>query len=398
MPLPHQPSFLLDQDNTFKARIKVVGIGGGGGNVLNTMISCGIDGVDFIAANTDAQSLRVNLAPTKVQLGVGLTRGLGAGADPEVGRQAAVENEGAIADALAGADMVFVTAGMGGGTGTGASAVVARIAKQVGALTVGVVTKPFGFEGKRRMNQAKQGIECLREEVDALIIIPNERLLSIAGNDATVMTAFRMVDDVLVQAVRGISDLINTTGYVNADFADVRRVMSEKGMALMGAGIREGENRAVLAAQDAISSPLLDNVSIEGARGVLINICGPSSMTLSEVNDAASLIQEAAHEDANIIFGQVIDDRMGNAVQVTVIATAFGDSQGETQSLDVVRMPERPVRQQPPAPKTVDRDIPTFIRKEQDKTQAVRVTRVSGSDVELEDEYDIPTFLRKQAD
>ncbi len=393
--------FTLAPENTFSARIKVIGIGGGGGNVVNTMISSGIEGVEFIAANTDSQALAHSMANLKLQLGEGRTRGLGAGADPEVGRQAALENATAIADAIKGADMVFITAGMGGGTGTGASPVVADIAKECGALTVGVVTKPFGFEGKRRMTQAKEGISRLKDAVDTLITIPNDRLLSIAGAQATVVQAFNMVDSVLVHAVRGISDLITNSGLINADFADVRTVMSEKGMALMGSGTREGENRAVLAAQDAISSPLLDNVSIEGARGVLINIRGSSSLTLSEVSEAATLVQEAAHEDANIIFGQVIDDQMKDSIQVTVIATAFGgtqdDQQHAPQHAGVVRMqPRTEPRQQQ---KKIDRDIPAFVRKERHELQATRVTRVAaGSDLGFDDEYDTPTFLRKQAD
>lgn len=393
-------TFRLAPENTFSARIKVIGVGGGGGNALNTMILSGIDGVEFIAANTDSQALSSSVAPLKLQLGEGRTRGLGAGADPEVGRQAALENSAAIADALKGADMVFVTAGMGGGTGTGASPVIADIAKELGALTVGVVTKPFSFEGKRRMSQAKEGIAKLKEAVDTLITIPNERLLSIAGAQATVVQAFGMVDNVLGHAVRGISDLITTSGLINADFADVRTIMSEKGMALMGSGSREGENRAVLAAQDAISSPLLDNISIEGAMGVLINIRGGSNLTLSEVSEAATLIQEAAHEDANIIFGQVIDDTLKDSIEVTVIATAFGEAKEQQpaapQSAGVVQMHRAEPRQQQ---REVDRDIPAFVRKEQHELQATRVTRVAaGSDLGLDDEYDTPTFLRKQAD
>ncbi len=386
--------FQLEDPDTFQARIKVVGVGGGGGNAVNTMIAAGIDGVDFIVGNTDAQALKASLAPIKVQLGSGLTRGLGAGADPEVGRQAALEDTSGIADALDGADMVFVTAGMGGGTGTGASPIIARIARECGALTVGVVTKPFGFEGKRRMKQALDGIEDLRQEVDTLITIPNDRLLTIAGDNASLVDAFRMVDDVLRQAVKGISDLITTAGIINVDFADVRTVMSEKGMALMGSGVRSGENRAVLAAQDAISSPLLDNVSIEGARGVLINVTGPSDLTLAEVTEAASLIQEAAHEDANIIFGQVISEALDDQVAVTVIATGFGDAQSDASPLEVIRMPKAEKND----PEPVDRDVPTFIRRRKEPRAAVRVARVAGSDVEYENEYDIPTFLRKQAD
>ncbi len=384
--------FELEDTQVFQARIKVIGVGGGGGNAINTMIAAGIQGVDFLAANTDAQALKVNQAPLKIQLGGGLTRGLGAGANPEVGRQAALEDTSAIADAVDGADMVFITAGMGGGTGTGASPVIARVARECGALTVGVVTRPFGFEGKRRMRQAQEGIEELRQEVDTLITIPNDRLLSIAGKGTSFLDAFRMVDDVLRQAVQGISDLITTAGVINVDFADVRTVMSEKGMALMGTGVRSGENRAVLAAQDAISSPLLDNVSIEGARGVLINITGPSELALAEVIEAATLIQEAAHEDANIIYGQVIDDHLGDQVAVTVIATGFGEAKAETSPLEVIRMPKAE------EPRPADIDVPTFLRRRKESPTAVRVSRVVGSDLEVEDEYDIPTFLRKQAD
>jgi cell division protein FtsZ len=384
--------FHIEDTNEFNARIKVIGVGGGGGNAVNTMIAAGIEGVDFLVANTDAQALRCSLAPQKIQLGAALTRGLGAGADPEIGRQGALEDTSAIADALAGADMVFITAGLGGGTGTGASPILARIAKECGALTVGVVTKPFAFEGKRRMRQAKEGIQELREAVDTLVTVPNDRLLAIAGKQASMVDAFQMVDDVLRQAVQGISDLITTSGMINVDFADVRAVMCEKGMALMGGGRREGENRAVLAARDAISSPLLDNVSVEGARGVLINVTGPSTMTLLEVTEAATLIQEAAHEDANIIFGHVVDDSLGEAVAVTVIATGFGEAKSESPALELVQV-SRSERE--PA---VDRDVPTFIRRKQETTRAVRVARVAGSDLEFEDEYDVPTFLRKQAD
>ena len=383
--------FHIDDAPHFSARIKVIGVGGGGGNAVNAMMAAGIQGVDFIVANTDAQAIQASPAPIKIQLGAGLTRGLGAGANPEVGRQAALEDTGGLADALAGADMVFVTAGMGGGTGTGGSPVIARVARECGALTVGVVTKPFSFEGRRRMRQAQEGIEELQGCVDTLITIPNERLLAVAGKHASIMQAFDLVDDVLRRAVKGISDLITTSGLINVDFADVRAVMSEKGLALMGAGQRSGENRAVLAAQDAISSPLLDNVSIEGARGVLINITGPSTMTLAEVNEAATLIQEVAHEDANIIFGQVIDDSLEEEVMVTVIATGFGEAKAEPAPLEVIRM------QRAEKDKEVNWDVPTFRRRKETQT-AVRVTRVAGSDVEYEHEYDIPTFLRKQAD
>lgn len=384
----------------FKAKIKVVGVGGGGGNVLNTMIRSGIQGVEFIAANTDAQALQSSLAHTKIQLGTKLTKGLGAGGDPEIGRQAAIEDRELIRAALEGADMVFITCGMGGGSGTGASPIIAQLAKEADALTVGVVTKPFGFEGKKRMTKARDGINSLREAVDTLITIPNDRLLSIAGANAALLEAFKMVDDVLGHAVRGISDLINTHGLINVDFADVRTIMSEKGLALMGTGIREGDNRAALAAQDAISSPLLDNVSIEGARGVLINIRGPSTMTLAEVASAASLIQEAAHEEADIFYGQVIDDTLEGCVQVTVIATAFGEALAGSALPDVVRpIQSAPVRKfEAPREPAVNFDEPTFRRRETQSGQQFKVTRVSGSDIEFTDEYDIPTFLRKQAD
>lgn len=384
--------FRIEDTPHFSATIRVVGVGGGGGNAVNTMVASGIQGVDFIVANTDAQALKTSLAPVKIQLGGGFTRGLGAGANPDVGRQAALEDTAAIADALSGADMVFVTAGMGGGTGTGASPIIARIARECGALTVGVVTKPFSFEGRRRMRQASDGIEELKQAVDTLITIPNERLLSIAGRHASIVDAFSLVDDVLRRAVKGISDLITTSGLINVDFADVRTVMCEKGLALMGTGFHKGENRAVLAAQDAISSPLLDNMSIEGARGVLINITGPSTMTLAEVTEAATLIQEVAHEDANIIFGQVIDDSLDDAVLVTVIATGFGQAKAEAPPLEVVRL-TRPEKEA-----EADREVPTFLRRRREATSAVTVTRVVNSDVELEDEYDVPTFLRRQAD
>ena len=307
------------------AKIKVVGVGGGGGNAVNTMIQAGMGGVDFLAANTDGQALGRSLATVKVQLGNEITKGLGAGARPATGREAALEDADMLRDLLSGADMVFVTAGMGGGTGTGAAPVIAGIAREVGALTVGVVTKPFLFEGRRRMAQAEEGILALKPNVDALITIPNQRLLSVASRNMPILEAFRRADDVLLQAVRGISDLISVDGLINLDFADVRTIMSEMGMAMMGAAMAEGENRAIEAAQRAISSPLLDDVSIQGARGVLINITGGSDLSLSEVNDAATLIQEEAHEEANIIFGAVIDETMGDKIRITVIATGFGE-------------------------------------------------------------------------
>ncbi len=303
------------------ACIKVMGMGGGGGNAVNTMIASGLRGVEFIVANTDAQALTNNLAPVKLQLG---TKGLGAGARPEVGRAAAEEHGDRIREQLAGADMVFITAGMGGGTGTGGAPVVGRIARELGALSVGVVTKPFGFEGKRRMQQAEQGITELQEAVDTLIVIPNQRLLATVARQTSVLDAFRGADDILLQAVRGISDLVTVHGLINLDFADVRTIMSEMGMAIMGSGTARGEARAIEAAQRAISSPLLEDLSIRGAKGVLINITGSADLALHEIDAAASLIQEEAHADANIIFGAVIDESMGDELRITVIATGFG--------------------------------------------------------------------------
>lgn len=305
------------------ANIKVIGIGGGGGNAINTMIREKIEGVQFISVNTDIQALRSSLAPIKIQIGKELTKGLGAGADPDIGRDAALEDRHAIQEALVGAHMVFVTAGMGGGTGTGGISILAQIAKEIGALTVGVVTKPFDFEGKRRRRLAQIGINQLSEYVDTLITIPNQRLLQVANPDLSMIEAFQMVDNVLVNAVKGISDIINVPGMVNVDFADVKTVMASMGLALMGIGIGTGENRAAQAAHQAISSPLLEDIDIEGATGILINISAPQNITLKEVNHACSIIQEAAHENANIIFGTVIDEKLDNEIRVTVIATGF---------------------------------------------------------------------------
>lgn len=311
------------EDAELQARIKVVGVGGGGGNAINTMIESGLEGVEFIAANTDTQALQDNQAGEKIQLGPGLTRGLGAGADPEVGRKAALEDVQRIAETLHGADMVFITAGMGGGTGTGAAPIIAQIARDQGALAVGVVTKPFNFEGRRRMKNALSGLEELAESVDTIITIPNEKLLAVADDDMSMLEAFRRADDVLVQAVRGISDLIVNAGMINVDFADVKTIMSSQGRALMGTGYGRGANRAMEAAEVAINSPLLDDISVDGATGILINFTAGPDIKLKEINQAATLIQEAAHEDANIIFGVVTDPNMEDVVKVTVIATGF---------------------------------------------------------------------------
>lgn len=309
--------------STNGAKIKVVGIGGGGTNAVSTMIKAKIEGVDFVAANTDLQSLNFSLAAKKIQVGKELTKGLGAGADPNIGRDAALEDRHELQEAVSGADMVFVTAGMGGGTGTGGASVVSQIAREQGALTVGVVTKPFLFEGKRRKKFAEMGVEKLREHVDTLIVIPNQRLLQLATPDLSMIDAFKLADNVLVNAVRGISDIINVPGTINVDFADVKTIMSSMGQALMGIGYGTGPNRAVEAANQAISSPLLEDIDIEGATGILINITAGTNISLIEVNEACSIIQDAAHEDANIIFGAVIDDKVGDEIRVTVIATGF---------------------------------------------------------------------------
>jgi cell division protein FtsZ len=328
------------------ARIKVIGVGGGGGNAVNRMIQARMEGVEFIAANTDVQALKLSQAPVKLQLGVRLTSGLGAGANPDVGRRAALEDSEKIIEALEGADMVFVTAGLGGGTGTGAAPVIASLASEMGILTVAVITRPFAFEGKRRLQQAERGMKELIESVDTMIVIPNEKLLVVA-QDAGFFESFRIADDVLRQGVQGISDIITISGIINRDFADVKTTMAGMGHAVMGTAVRSGNNRAMEAAQAAMASPLLEAGAIDGARGILINITGSSSLKLSEVNEASSLIQSAAHEDANIIFGAVLDEKMGDEVKITVIATGFRDQMPERRarmlSLGGVVMVEEPV-------------------------------------------------------
>jgi cell division protein FtsZ len=313
------------------ARIKVIGVGGGGGNAVNRMIQAKMEGVEFIAANTDVQALKLSQAPVKLQLGVRLTSGLGAGANPDVGRRAALEDSEKIIEALEGADMVFVTAGLGGGTGTGAAPVIASLASEMGILTVAVVTRPFAFEGKRRLQQAERGLKELLESVDTMIVIPNEKLLAVA-RDAGFFESFRIADDVLRQGVQGISDIITIPGIINRDFADVKTTMAGMGHAVMGTAVKAGEHRALEAAQAAMASPLLEAGAIDGARGILINITGSSSLKLSEVYDASSLIQSAAHEDANIIFGAVLDEQMGDEVKITVIATGFRDQMPERRA------------------------------------------------------------------
>lgn len=378
----------IEEDLQQVARIRVVGVGGGGGNAVNTMIASGLSGVDFIVANTDAQALVNSKANIKVHLGSRLTKGLGAGANPEVGRNAALEERDRIKEVLDGADMVFVTAGLGGGTGTGGAPVIAEIAKEMGALTVGVVTKPFMFEGKRRQKQAEDGWRELKKSVDTLITIPNQRLLSISGKNTSFLDAFKKADEVLLQAVKGISDIINFHGFINVDFADVRAVMSEMGMALMGTGSATGENRAISAAQKAISNPLLEDISIKGAKGVLINITGNSNMTMLEVEEAATLIKDEAHEEANIIYGQVIDDSIGDEIRVTVIATGFGKSEEDAGRIN----PSISVL------KKESIDTPAYLRKDRN-TEHIPVIKIGAvSDFDMEDEYDVPTFMRKQAD
>jgi len=396
-------------DRQDAARIKVVGVGGGGGNAINTMVAARLEGVEFVAANTDVQALQANRAGLKIQLGRSASRGLGAGANPEVGRTAALEERDAIVAALAGADMVFVTAGMGGGTGTGGAPVVADLAKQTGALTVGVVTKPFLFEGNRRRKQAEAGIAELRAAVDTLIVIPNQRLLSVAGENMSLADAFKRADEVLLNAVQGISDLITVHGLVNVDFADVRTIMSEQGMALMGTGRSTGARRAIEAMQSAISSPLLEDVTLDGATGLLVNITGGPNLTLHEVNEAISMAQAASDPDANIIFGSVVDDALGDEVKITVIATGFqGRDAQRTRPVQVpVQAVAPPPARRAPPPAPAPAPAPVEPRKEPAPirlaTPAAPVVvrapaprRETGPYRPLDDDqYDIPTFLRR---
>jgi len=384
------------------ARIKVVGVGGGGSNAVNRMVQVGLDGVEFIVANTDVQALAGNAAPSKIQIGGKLTKGLGAGADPNVGREAALEDTDSLIQGLTGADMVFVTTGLGGGTGTGAAPVIASLASELGALTVAVVTKPFKFEGKKRLAQAERGLAALRECVDTVIVIPNERLLTIIDSKTTLSEAFETADDVLRQAIQGISDLILVPGLINLDFADVKTIMSGMGMAMMGTGIMSGENRTIEAAKAAISSPLLEGAQMNGARGVIINITGGSDLSLMEVNEASLLIQEAAHEDANIIFGAVVDPRLEGRVKVTVIATGFDSG--------AARQPAATASQTP-----VDlQDYTTYLkdlgrlsiarRPAIDLTAAMpaplplKPAMTDAGDVDLDalSAFDVPAFLRRE--
>ena len=395
-----------DDEPVQGARIKVIGVGGGGSNAVNRMIASQMVGVEFLVANTDCQALKSARAPVKVQIGGKLTKGLGAGSNPETGRQAALEDTEKLLEVLHGADMVFITTGLGGGTGTGATPIVANLASELGALVVAVVTKPFLFEGRRRREQAEMGLRELRECVDTVISIPNERLLSTVDRNTSLQSAFLIADDVLRQAVQGISDLITIPGEINLDFADVKTIMSGMGMALMGTGIATGENRAVEAAQRAISSPLLEDATIDGARGVLINITGGPGMTLYEVSEASNLIHETAHEEANIIFGTVIDDSMGESIKVTVIATGFRESRGrEEMQQRVVPVMKKPRLEQtrfemesPTAAPQQKADTPLLRRGQRNLVPNADEGSYGPNFTNLKDDLDVPTFLRKQMD
>lgn len=387
--------FELVEEPLKLAKIRVIGVGGAGGNAINRMIAGGLTGCDFIAANTDVQALGASTAPTRLQIGDTVTRGLGSGGNPEVGRRSLEESRDVVAEALDGSDMVFVTAGMGGGTGTGAAPIVAEIAKEMGALTVGVVTKPFEFEGRQRGRLAQEGLQDLKDRVDTLIVIPNQRLLSIVQKDTKLSEAFRLADEVLLHATRGISDLISVPGLVNLDFADVRTVMSKMGDALMGTGLAEGENRASDAARQAVTSPLLEEVSIAGAKGVLVNITGGEDLTLTDVNEATSIIYDAAGEDANLFFGAVIDPEAEGTIQVTVIATGIGASSSLRRQPSVV--PAVPLHAVPAGMSSgvAELDRPAFRRSER-SSDPEPVKRVIRSFID--DDLETPTFLRKQMD
>lgn len=389
-----------------RARIKVIGIGGGGGNAVNSMVKCQqIGGVDFIVANTDIQALGRSQADCRVQIGESLTRGLGAGSDPEKGKMAASDDIEKVKAYLIDSDMIFITAGMGGGTGTGAAPVIAKAAKDSGALTVGIVTKPFLFEGKRRMKIADQGIEELKDAVDSLIVIPNQRLLGISGRDIALLDAFKMADDVLRQAVQGLSDIIMKSGYINVDFADVRTVMSNMGRAIMGTGMASGEGKTIMAIQSAISSPLLEEGSIEGARGVLVNITGGPDLSLHEINEASSIINENITEDALLIIGHVVDNDMEDEVKVTVIATGFEKERQQSSSgfdirpelLDMSGMSGSDEGNVTPIDGD-NRNIPAFIRLKNQKREVPSRSEVKSSLSFRKDDLDVPAFLRRKAD
>jgi cell division protein FtsZ len=413
----------LDPETRRGAKIKVMGVGGGGSNAVNRMVDVGlgVGGVEFIVANTDVQALNQNKAPVKIPIGGKLTKGLGAGADPNIGRQAALEDTDTIIQSLSGADMIFVTTGLGGGTGTGAAPVIASLATELGALTIAVVTKPFKFEGKKRAMHAETGLDALRECVDTVITIPNERLLTIIDRKTTMTDAFAMADDVLRQAIQGISDLILVPGLINLDFADVKTIMSGMGVAMMGTGMAEGEGRAMAAAQKAISSPLLEDSSVNGARGVIINVSGGPDMSLMEVNEASCVIQEAAHEDANIIFGAVVDPNLVGKIKITVIATGF-DRKGAGRGMPAAAPPtpvdlrsytthyarpaEVPVEPQPapavqslqPAPQlTLNRRPGIDLTLSMPERTAVTSGSGEEANLDLSSPLDVPAFLRRQS-
>jgi cell division protein FtsZ len=386
------------------AKIKVIGVGGGGGNAVNRMIDAGVEGVEFITANTDLQALRMSHAPVKIQLGVKLTNGLGAGANPEVGRKAALEDSDKIIEALEGADMVFVTTGLGGGTGTGAAPIIASLASEMGALTVAVVTKPFAFEGKRRMQQAERGVSELMDAIDTTIVIPNEKLLAVA-QDAGFFESFRVADDILRQGVQGISDIITIPGIINRDFADVKAIMAGMGYAVMGTASANGAHRAIEAAQKAIASPLLEAGAIDGARGILINITGSTSLKLAEVQQACTIIQSAAHDEANIIFGAVMDEKMKDTVKITVIATGFQDSDRTRRRRDERHTPYISPRVENAFPEAeMDDSAPPMIMEEEvDGPVAAPVEVMPRSNVREamvasyeQNDLDVPAFLRKR--
>ncbi|MFQ5718517.1 MAG: cell division protein FtsZ [Acidobacteriota bacterium] len=394
------PEIVFDETAHIGANIKVIGVGGGGSNAVNRMIAAQLQGVEFIAANTDGQALKKSRAGVKLQLGQKLTKGLGAGSNPEIGRQAALEDSEKIIAALSGADMVFITTGLGGGTGTGATPVIASLASELGALVVGVVTKPFTFEGRKRREQGEAGLAELKDCVDTVITIPNEKLLHTVERTTTLTEAFDTADDILRQAVQGISDLITVPGEINLDFADVKTVMSGRGMALMGTGISDGDHRSVEAAQKAISSPLLEDCTIDGAKGVLMNITGDSGMTLHEVSEAATIIQQAAADDAEIIFGTVIDEQMQGRVKITVIATGFRQEE-ELSMADPFAQAARASR-----PMEIDHDTPTFQRNRklfdldafEERTAETGAYTENATTAHLNNDLDVPTFLRRQMD
>ena len=399
--------FELEVDVQPAANIKVIGVGGAGGNAVNRMIAAGLRGVEFIIANTDIQALMGSMAPRKLQIGPNLTKGLGSGGDPMVGRRAAEEDETAIADMLEGADMVFITAGMGGGTGTGAAPVVARAAREQGALTVAVVSRPFSFEGRRRGRQAEDGLNELRAEVDTLIVIPNERLLHVVNKDTPLTDAFAVADEVLLKATKGISDLVTVPGLVNLDFADVKSIMAAQGNALMGTGRASGPDRAVQAAHQAVSSPLLEDISVAGAQGVLLNITGGRDLTLHEVNEASSVVMEAAGDDANVIFGAVIDPALDGEIVITVIATGFGTAAARAQTAQAER---RALPSRPAAERHFERPVAVAVAAPEEDTEvspdALRRPAVWRRDPQTlrkparflggRENFDVPAFLRKQ--